>query len=158
MSLRLSLHVIVHTLLFYNIPRTYLCVCVESNDPYRVQFTITFLLYYTQRELFRWMLDQRKKESCECIVSSSFLLPRKSFFPPEASFFNSRRSFSICLFFFFFVFKAERWSRSTSNVNVRICVQADYGLGYGLYWPTRCSNVDSRNGRMHDAYSLVGVR
>lgn len=128
MSLRLSLHVIVHTLLFYNIPR--IILCVESNDPYRVQITLALtrsIIYYIQREIVEsWA---RKNDVIMHSFAVSFII------------------LDLLLFFF----KAERWSpntRSRSNVNVKsMCTGGLWGQFALLALIYRHSNVDSRNGR-----------
>ena len=157
MSLRLNLHVIVHTLLFYNIPRIYTYVYASKATIHIANSSPPRSYYITRNESsFVGCWTRGKKESCESwrTVSSSFLLPRKSRLPPFVCSILAD-PFPLVLFL-----RPKKWSRSTSNVNVRMCVQADYGLGYGLYlyWPTGCSNVDSRNGRNARCYSLVEVR
>lgn len=137
MSLRLSLHVIVHTLLFYNIPR--IILCVESNDPYRVQITLALtrsIIYYIQREIVEsWA---RKND----VIMHSFVV---SFIILDLLLFSLRP-------------KDDRQTRvQEATSTLRVCVQADYGVNsLYLHWFTVIRTSTRGMEGMRDA--LVEVR
>lgn len=137
MSLRLSLHVIVHTLLFYNIPR--IILCVESNDPYRVQITLALthsIIYYIQREIVEsWA---RKND----VIMHSFVV---SFIILDLLLFCLRPKDD----------RQTRVQKATSTL--RVCVQADYEVNsLYLHWFTIIRTSTRGMEGMHDA--LVEVR